>query len=104
MPNSLNTVSFVVPVYNSAGSLSLLVDAIEQHAKEFTSEFELILVNDGSIDASWSVIESLAHRHPWIRGINLARNYGQHNAVLCGLRQARYEITVTMDGHLPASS
>ncbi|HRQ22509.1 MAG TPA: glycosyltransferase family 2 protein, partial [Anaerolineales bacterium] len=60
----------------------------------------VLLVNDGSPDDSWAVIQDLAKKHSWVRGVNLMRNYGQHNATLCGVRAARYEITVTMDQDL----
>jgi glycosyltransferase involved in cell wall biosynthesis len=57
-------------------------------------------VNDGSPDDSWAVIAGLAKKYAWVRGVNLMRNYGQHNATLCGIREARYEIAVTMDQDL----
>jgi undecaprenyl-phosphate 4-deoxy-4-formamido-L-arabinose transferase len=69
-------------------------------AKSLGIPFELILVNDGSSDGSWNVVRELAARNPWIRGICMMRNYGQHNAVLAGLRVARYDITVTLDDDL----
>jgi len=93
-------VSVVVPVYNSASSLPGLVTALEPVLREVASTFELVLVNDGSRDASWDVIQDLGARHGWIRGINLMRNYGQHNALLCGIRAARHEVIVTMDDDL----
>jgi glycosyltransferase involved in cell wall biosynthesis len=62
--------------------------------------FEIILVNDGSSDGSWKVIVDLAGQDPSIRGIDLMRNYGQHNAVLAGIRAARGAITVTIDDDL----
>ena len=55
------------------------------------SQYEVVLVNDGSRDQSWKVIQELSRMFPWIRGINLMRNYGQHNALLCGIRAARVE-------------
>ena len=65
------------------------------------SAFELILVNDGSRDGSWDVDRaSWRGEHPWVRGIDLMRNYGQHNALLCGIRAARYEVIVTLDDDL----
>jgi undecaprenyl-phosphate 4-deoxy-4-formamido-L-arabinose transferase len=63
-------------------------------------QFEVILVNDGSRDGSWNTIQALSETHPWVVGINMMRNYGQHNALLCGTRAARYEIVVTMDDDL----
>jgi undecaprenyl-phosphate 4-deoxy-4-formamido-L-arabinose transferase len=61
---------------------------------------EAILVNDGSRDASWDVIQRLSDRYPWVHGINLMRNYGQHNALLCAIRAARHEFIVTIDDDL----
>jgi glycosyltransferase involved in cell wall biosynthesis len=60
----------------------------------------VILVNDGSRDQSWDRIVELSNQYSWITGMNLARNYGQHNALLCGIRQAQYEFIVTMDDDL----
>ena len=94
------TCSIVVPVYNSAASLEALVTRLAQVLPTIASEYEMILVNDGSQDTSWEVITRLAEQHPWLRGINLMRNYGQHNATLCGVRSARFEIIVTMDDDL----
>jgi undecaprenyl-phosphate 4-deoxy-4-formamido-L-arabinose transferase len=62
--------------------------------------YELILVNDGSRDQSWAAIHSLTRSYPWVRGINLMRNYGQHNALLCGLRAACYATSITIDDDL----
>jgi glycosyltransferase involved in cell wall biosynthesis len=94
------SVSVVVPVYNSEASLPLLVQRLRPVLASTHRPFELILVNDGSADRSWDVIEDLAANEDWIRGINLMRNYGQHNALLCGIRAARHDIVVTMDDDL----
>ena len=93
-------VSVVVPVYNGSDTLPLLVDEVGKVLPNVTDKFELVLVNDGSPDQSWEVISSLAQTHPWVRGIDLMRNYGQHNATLCGVREARYEVIVIMDDDL----
>jgi len=93
-------ISIIVPIYNSQGIIEELVDDIEEEIVKITSQFELILVNDGSRDQSWDVITRLAGEYQWLRGINLMRNYGQHNAILCGIREAYYEIIVTMDDDL----
>ena len=93
-------VSVVVPVYNGSDSLPLLVDEVGKVLPDVTDAFELVLVNDGSPDQSWQVISQLAQSYPWVRGIDLMRNYGQHNATLCGVREARYEVIVTMDDDL----
>jgi undecaprenyl-phosphate 4-deoxy-4-formamido-L-arabinose transferase len=93
-------VSVVVPVYNGSDTLLMLVDEVGAVLPDVTDAFELVLVNDGSPDQSWQVISELAESHPWVRGINLMRNYGQHNATLCGIREARYEVIVIMDDDL----
>jgi glycosyltransferase involved in cell wall biosynthesis len=94
------TLSVVVPVYNSEASLPELAARLRPVLEKHASSHELILVNDGSRDGSWRVIEELAGRYNWIRGINLMRNFGQHNALLCGIRAARHDIIVTMDDDL----
>ena len=96
-PRSL---SVVVPVYRSAGSLPELVRRLEPVLKEHVGLFEVLLVNDGSPDESWKTIGDLSATHPFVRGIDLARNYGQHNALLCGILEAEGELVVTMDDDL----
>jgi len=93
-------VSIVVPCYNSAASLPLLVQRLEPVLAGAASEYELLLVNDASRDRTWEVITDLAARYPWIRGICLMRNFGQHNTLLCGIRQAKFPIVVTLDDDL----
>lgn len=94
------SISAVVPVYNSEASLPLLVERLEAVLGGLTDRFELILVNDGSRDRSWAVIGELTARRPWVRGIDLMRNYGQHNALLAGIRGAQHDIIVTLDDDL----
>ena len=92
--------SILVPVYNGAQTIEELVSQLAQVLPGICAEYEAILVNDGSRDGSWQVIQSLAERYPWVRGVNMLRNYGQHNALLCGLRLARCETVITMDDDL----
>jgi undecaprenyl-phosphate 4-deoxy-4-formamido-L-arabinose transferase len=89
-----------VPVYNSEQLLRPLAERLCQVLHGTVRGFELVLVNDGSTDASWRIITELGKAYPWVRGISLMRNYGQHNALLCGIRAARYEVIVTMDDDL----
>jgi undecaprenyl-phosphate 4-deoxy-4-formamido-L-arabinose transferase len=93
-------VSVVVPVYNSQGSLPELVARLEPVLAAIGKPFEAIFVNDGSHDRSWDVLRDMACTRPWMRGFSLMRNYGQHNALLCGIREARYAIVVTLDDDL----
>ena len=96
----LRRLSIVVPVYRSEEILPELVRRLEPVLRSHGENFELIFVNDCSPDRSWNVICDLARENPWVRGINLMRNYGQHNALLCGIRTARYDVIVTMDDDL----
>ena len=96
----MTTVYVVVPVYNTEASLPVLVKRLEPALATLGTPFELILVNDSSTDGSWPRILELAVQHHWIRGLNLSRNYGQHNALLCGIRHARFDTIVTMDDDL----
>jgi len=92
--------SVIVPVFNSEESLPILVERLEAVMPSVADQFELILVNDGSRDNSWGVIRDLAKKHIWIHAINLMRNCGQHNALLCGIRAAQYEVSITLDDDL----
>ncbi len=92
--------SVVIPVYNSERSLTPLCDRLAVVLPTVATKYELILVNDASRDQSWSVINALLDRYPWARGINLMRNYGQHNALLCGMRAAHHGVIMTMDDDL----
>jgi glycosyltransferase involved in cell wall biosynthesis len=94
------SISVIIPVYNSEQSLPLLIDRLKPVLTNSCLDFEAILVNDNSRDGSWETIVSLSERFPWLHGINLMRNYGQHNALLCGIRQAKHEIIVTIDDDL----
>jgi undecaprenyl-phosphate 4-deoxy-4-formamido-L-arabinose transferase len=85
-------------VYNSEDSLPLLVQRLRQALP--SRPFELVLVNDGSADGSWNVIRELTHADSSIRALNLMRNYGQHNALLAGIRAAQGNIVVTLDDDL----
>ncbi len=93
-------ISVVVPVYKGSHTLDALVQRVEAVLSKAAEKYELILVNDGSPDNSWEVITRLAQECEWVRGVRLLRNYGQHNATLCGIRAARYEVTVTLDDDL----
>jgi glycosyltransferase involved in cell wall biosynthesis len=90
----------VIPVYNSQATVLTLIDRLAAVLPGVAARFEVVLVNDGSRDGSWEAIGQAARKYCWVRGINLMRNYGQHNALLAGIRASRYAITVTMDDDL----
>ncbi len=89
--------SIVVPVYLSEGSLPELYDRLRHNIEPLGVDFELIMVDDGSPDASWKVIASLAAMDERVKGIHLSRNFGQHYAISCGLDHATGNWVVVMD-------
>jgi len=97
----IQSVSVVIPVFNSAATLEPLFARLLPVLDEIDLPYEVILVNDGSRDASAERVAMLAATYPdRVRGISLMRNYGQHNALLCGVRAARYATIVTIDDDL----
>ncbi len=93
-------VSIIIPVYNSEKSLQDLCKRLEIVLHQNTSHYEIILINDGSTDSSWNVICQLGKLYKSVVGINLVRNYGQHNAILCGFEYAKGDYLITMDDDL----
>lgn len=93
-------ISVLVPVFNSETSLAELTERLERVLPALTADWEIILVNDGSRDGSWDSIRRLVESRPRVRGMNLIRNFGQHNALLAGIRAARFDVTVTIDDDL----
>lgn len=93
-------ISVVIPVYNSKEIISKLVARLHSALSSISSFYEILLVNDGSSDESWSVIENISSQDKKVVGVNLMRNYGQHNALLCGIRSANGDIIITMDDDL----
>lgn len=94
------TVSVVIPVYRAEQTLFDLYLQLSAAMSEITPVFEIIFVEDGGGDGSWPIIERLAGTDHRVRGIRMSRNYGQHNALLCGIRAAEHGIILTMDDDL----
>ena len=92
--------SVVVPAYRSADCLEALADAVARALRPLGRPYELILVNDGSPDATWRVIEALCRSRPEVVGVDLMRNFGQDNAIMTGLRLARGAVVAIMDDDL----
>ena len=93
-------ISIVVPVYRSQELLRELHRRIVCTIESRDPAFELILVEDCGGDGSWEVIEELARSDARVKGLRLSRNYGQHNALLCGIRAAAGDVIVTIDDDL----
>lgn len=96
-------ISVVVPLYNEAESLPELVAWIDRVARDNRLSYEVLLVDDGSSDSSWEVVERLKTQYPAIRGISFARNYGKSAALYCGFAAAEGEVVFTMDADLQDS-
>jgi glycosyltransferase involved in cell wall biosynthesis len=94
------SLSIVIPVYHGAATIPDLAATLDTYLPTLTDTYEVIMVEDDGGDHSWDVIQTLVARYEWLRGYKLLRNYGQHNALLCGIRAARYDVIVTMDDDL----
>ena len=92
--------SIVVPLYNEEESVEKLVAAVMDTSRKFKFNYELILVDDGSTDATWQTLEAMKVAFPDIRGVKLRRNFGQTSAMVAGFEYAKGEIIVTLDGDL----
>lgn len=95
--------SVVVPLYNEEESLPELVAWIDRVARQEQLRYEVIMIDDGSTDDSWAVVEKLATKYDSVRGISFGRNYGKSAALYCGFEAARGEVVVTMDADLQDS-
>lgn len=97
----MTTLSVIIPVYNGALSIAELVAQLHITLPTLATSFEILIVEDDGKDNSWQVITGLAAQYPTtVRAFKMSRNYGQHNALLCGIRAASGDILITMDDDL----
>src|SRR5688572_21564611 len=96
-------ISLVIPLLNEAESLPELSAWIEKVMKENRYSYEVIFVDDGSTDNSWSVIEELRSKNPSVKGIKFQRNYGKSAALNEGFRAAQGDVVITMDADMQDS-
>jgi glycosyltransferase involved in cell wall biosynthesis len=96
-------ISVVVPLYNEAESLPELLRWIKRVMDENKFTYEVILVDDGSNDGSWQVIEEIAGENPAVRGIKFRRNYGKSAALHCAFQASKGDVVITMDADLQDS-
>lgn len=92
--------SLVIPVYRSEGMVGQTITETVAFCEEHFPDYEIVLVNDGSPDNSWSILEQYAHENHRIIAINLLKNYGQHIAIYCGFQHVTGDYIVTMDDDL----
>jgi glycosyltransferase involved in cell wall biosynthesis len=96
-------ISVVVPLYNEEDSLPELTTWIDSVMKSNGFSYEVLLVDDGSTDRSWEVVEDICSKNPSIRGIKFRRNHGKSAALFCGFEAAKGDIVITMDADLQDS-
>ena len=95
--------SVVVPVYGCADCLSELHRQLTEQVTRITASYELVFIDDRSVDQGWTVLRALARRDPHVRAFRLSRNFGQDAAITAGLAQARGDWAVIMDCDLEES-
>lgn len=96
-------ISVVVPLYNEDESLPELAAWIKKVNNKHNLSYEILLIDDGSSDNSWNVIEELSAQNPEIKGIKFRRNYGKSAALHTGFKHAKGEVVITMDADLQDS-
>jgi glycosyltransferase involved in cell wall biosynthesis len=89
--------SIIIPVYNSEEIVQRTVETVISCFSEWELDCEILLINDGSTDASWSKLEKLSASYSNVRSFDLLKNYGQHTAVLCGIKNSTGDYLITMD-------
>ena len=96
-------ISVVIPLYNEEESLPELTEWISRVMKEHGFRHEIIMVDDGSTDRSWTIVEDLSRKYPALKGISFNRNYGKSAALDTGFKATRGEVVITMDADLQDS-
>ena len=97
-------ISVVVPVYNSSKILYELQSQLEKACAELNLPYQLVLVDDYSYDDSWEIIKDIKSKRPTnVLAIRMAKNFGQHNAIFCGLRYCTGDVIITMDDDLQST-
>jgi glycosyltransferase involved in cell wall biosynthesis len=97
---NMSRLSVVIPVYKAEKYLRELYSRLKDVLVNLSDDFEVFMVEDRGGDRSWDIIVELSMKDHRVKGIQLSRNFGQHNALLCGIRFAKGEIIVTMDDDL----
>lgn len=93
-------VSIVIPLFNEAGNVRELISQIIEQVKTLDISFEILLVDDGSHDLTWHKIETASSVHQEVSGLKLSRNFGHQHALLAGLKTAKGQAVISMDGDL----
>jgi len=91
------SISIIIPVYNSENIIALTLEKTIAELDNLDVDYEILLINDGSSDDSWSVIDNLTNKYTCVIAVDLLKNYGQHSAILCGISLAKGDYLITMD-------
>jgi glycosyltransferase involved in cell wall biosynthesis len=95
-----HSISVIIPVYKSERCLKDLYSRLKDSIEKISNTYEIIMVEDGGGDDSWAIIKELNQLDDKVKGIQLMRNFGQHNALLCGVLAAKHDVIVTVDDDL----
>ncbi|HKL76317.1 MAG TPA: glycosyltransferase family 2 protein [Halanaerobiales bacterium] len=95
-----DNISVVIPVYNSENALFELYQKLKKTLESLEVKFEIILIDDNSIDDSYKKIVELNNKDKRVKGIKLAQNFGQQNAIICGFNYVKYDYVITLDDDL----
>jgi len=96
----MKLLSIVVPVYNEEDNIEHFYEAVCRVMAGLQYDWELIFVDDGSMDSSWSILERLESKDPHVQPISLSRNMGHQLALTCGMDYAEGDVVITMDGDM----
>lgn len=96
----MNLINVVAPIYNEEGLVDEFVKQVSQNLETFTSDYKILLIDDGSEDKSWNEISSICKKNPKIIGIKLSKNFGHHYAITAGIYNTNSEWVVVMDSDL----
>jgi glycosyltransferase involved in cell wall biosynthesis len=92
--------SIVIPLFNEQDSLTELTESIQSIILSQDLEYEIILIDDGSTDKSWSIIKNICSKHSNIKGLRFLRNFGKSQALSAGFKLCKGEVVITMDADL----
>jgi glycosyltransferase involved in cell wall biosynthesis len=93
-------ISVVLPVLNESSLIKVLLERVRFNLKSITEDYEIILIDDGSLDETWQIIEKEKKYDKRIRGIKFSRNFGHHYAITAGIHNSNGEWVIVMDGDL----